>query len=169
MNDFFQTDLSYLDEPDIPVTKSKSGSVEIWQDTTFVLSDKRKQELRQAKLGKKLSAETKSKISQSHKTSLLAKNARANNCELARIANTGKKHSTELKQQWSLIAKQREANKVITDEQRAKMSKTSRVKDIMTPNGIFPSIAEISRQAGVATTTVRAWMKKYPNDYYVIK
>ena len=169
MKDFFQTDLSYLDEPDIPVTKSKSSSVEVWKDTTFILSDKRKEQLRQAKLGKKLSAETCQKISQSVKTSELAKIARANNCELARIANTGRKHSSELKQKWSVSAKKREANRVITDAERAKMSKTSRVKDIMTPNGVFPSIAEISRQAGVWTTTVRAWMKKYPNDYYFIK
>ena len=169
MKDFFQTDLSYLDEPDIPVNKSKSANVEIWQDTTFILSDERKEQLRQAKLGKKLSVKTKTKISKSHKTSELAKIARANACELARIANTGRKHSSELKQQWSVSAKKREANRVITDAERAKMRKTSRVKDIMTPNGIFPSIAEVSRQAGVATSTVRAWMKKYPNDYYIIK
>ena len=124
---------------------------------------------RQAKLGKTLSAKTRAKISHSHKTSEKAARARAANCELARQANTGRRHSAELKARWSEIAKRREANRIISDETRAKLAKTSRIRDVMTPNGVFPSRVAVARAAGVDGSTIDRWMKKWPEHYYYIK
>jgi hypothetical protein len=68
--------------------------------------------------------------------------------------------------------------KKVSAETRAKMSKASKLrkrelnvtgKSIMTPNGVFPSIMEVSRVAGVTYVRVHYWMKKWPEHYYIIK
>ena len=156
MKDLFQTDLSWLDAElgAAPVQQTKRNAKPADAETSVRWT---------------WSAEGRAKISHSHKTSEKAARARATNCELARQANTGRKHSAELKARWSEIAKVREANRVISDETRAKLSKTSRIRDVMTPNGVFPSRAAVARAAGVHPKTVDGWMKRWPQHYYYIK
>jgi hypothetical protein len=52
-------------------------------------------------------------------------------------------------------------------EQRQAIS-VRKSKPIMTPHGLFPSRAAVAKAAGVWVTTVRDWMKKYPNDFYYV-
>lgn len=76
----------------------------------------------------------------------------------------GKKHSAET------LAKIGAGNKgkTISAEQRAKIS-AARSRPMMTPNGIYPSLKAVATAAGVNTTTVHTWKKKWPEHYYHIK
>ena len=60
--------------------------------------------------------------------------------------------------------------------QRAPRSKESREtqaqkqwKPVMTYYGAYPSLKAVAEAASVSGTTVRKWMKKYPQHYYYIE
>jgi len=127
--------------------------------------------------GRKRSAETCAKISAVHTGKTVSEETRAKLREI----NRGRRHSDETR------ARNSEANRRAwattrkdyqhSDETRAKMSKASKLrkrelnvtgKPIMTPNGVFPSIMEVSRVAGVSYYTVHYWMRKWPEHYYII-
>jgi hypothetical protein len=64
--------------------------------------------------------------------------------------------------------------KTHTDNSRQKMRDAKLTyhpnrKTIMTPNGLYPSRGDVARAAGVHSSTVDAWMKKWPEHYYYIE
>jgi hypothetical protein len=131
----------------------------------------------QAHLGRKASAETCAKISAVHKGKTVSEETRAklrarpkqvvSEETRAKLREAGKKA-------WATTRK----GYVVSEEARAKMSQAKKGrrrplnvtgKPIMTPNGIFPSVMQVSRVAGVSYDRVHYWMKKWPQHYYYIK
>jgi hypothetical protein len=64
------------------------------------------------------------------------------------------------------VAKKGKPRKM-TAEHVANIQKV-KCKPIMTPHGLFPSKAAVIKAAGVCSTTVGHWLKKFPNDYYYV-
>lgn len=96
--------------------------------------------------GKKHSAETRAKIGASHKGKVTSEETRAK----MSAASKGKPKKTK----WSA-------------ESRAKLS-ASKTKPVMTPHGMFPSIRAIAEASGRYDSTVRTWMRKFPEHYYYV-
>jgi len=132
----------------------------------------------QAHKGRVRSAETRAKISAVHKGKTVTEETRAKLREI----NRGKKASAETRAKVSEAGKKAWATKrkdyVVSEETRVKMREAAKLrkrdlnvtgKPIMTPNGIFPSVMEVSRVAGVSYYTVHYWMRKWPEHYYIIK
>lgn len=151
--------------PSKPKRKSQTASAGI----RWTWNDEAREQRRQARLGIKLDPNIGKKISHTRMNSELCRQTSIANLKLAQDSNRGRRHSAESRQRWSELAKVREANRVISDETRAKLRKTSRILDVMTPNGVFPSRAAVARAAGVQPATINRWMKKWPEHYYYIK
>jgi hypothetical protein len=107
------------------------------------MSDEQKAKLRAANLGKTISAETRAKMS---------------------AGNKGRVRSEEYKAKLSAS----NLGKTKSAETRAKIS-VSKIRPVMTPNGVYPSLAAVALAAGVSRAVTYDWKKKYPNDYYYIK
>jgi hypothetical protein len=46
--------------------------------------------------------------------------------------------------------------------------RATKLKAIMTPNGVFPSRLAVAQAAGVHPTRVSVWVKKWPKHYYYV-
>jgi hypothetical protein len=95
----------------------------------------------------------------------------------------GKKHTAEVIAKMSAIKK----GKKHTAESRAKMSATqkgkpkpkwsaesrarfsaSKATPVMTPHGLFPSIRAVAEASGRDGSTVRTWLRKFPEHYFYL-
>ena len=118
---------------------------------------------------RKQSAETRAKISANHRGG----------------PRVGYKKSAETIAKLKSVRKTEEqkakiraarAKQTFSAETKAKMAESHRQRHafraeqapkIQTPNGVFKSVKHIAEVAGVSTETVRRWMKKYPQHYYI--
>lgn len=95
--------------------------------------------------GKKLTTEHKAKLSQAH---------------------TGKKRPAEVVEKCRLSNIGHEVTQATRDKIRA--THLARAPSVMTPHGVFPSTGAVAAAANVSKTTVRNWIKKYPQHYYYV-
>ena len=132
-----------------------------------------RQRIGNAHRGRKRSAETCAKIGNVHRGKVVREETRAK----IRAHQKGRKKGPLTAEQRAKIG-DRHRGKIVSEATRRKQSESAKKrkrelnktgKPIMTPNGVFPSVMEVSRVAGVTYSTVHYWMKKYPKHYYYIK
>lgn len=57
-------------------------------------------------------------------------------------------------------------NKMKSSHKKLKIQNVNS-KSLMTPNGLFPSIQSVATAAQVDPSTIKRWMKKWPQHYYI--
>ena len=157
---------SYANDPTIRQRISDGVRQSYANDPTI------RQRIADAHRGRKRSAETCAKIGDAHRGKVVSEETRAK----IRAHRTGSKNGPLTAEHRARIG-DIHRGKIVGEETRKKMSESAKNrqrelnqtgKPIMTPNGIFPSVMEVSRVAGVTYSTVHYWMKKWPEHYYYI-
>jgi len=121
-------------------------------------------------LGKKHSAETRALMSATRSGVLSPTYGKKHSAETrAKIgaANKGRTISAESRAKLSAALKGKPKPKW-SAESRANFS-ASKSKPVMTPYGLFPSIRAIAEASGRDASTVRTWLRKFPEHYYYVK
>lgn len=119
--------------------------------------------------GKTLSEEQKAKMSAAKLGKKRDKHTEETRAKMSEAA-TGRKHSAETRAKIGAAVKLRGP---VSDETRAKLAEANKKRDyskpIMTPAGVFPSVALAAQAYDISYHRFIKQLKLYPNDYYYIK
>lgn len=116
--------------------------------------------------GKKHSKETRALMS-AQRTGLKASaETLAKKSASMKGKNVGKTHTAEARAKMSAAQKGKPKPKW-SAEARARFS-ASKGTPVMTPHGLFPSIRAVAEASGRDGSTVRTWLRKFPEHYFYL-